>query len=131
MDPKEIMKTVLTHLEAGWNNADGAQFALPFAGYSDFVDIRGALHPNSPPAGIAGAHDGIFRSIYKGSRGKYELIQAVPIDNNTILAHARAELDAPVGPLAGKSNSTITLVLVQQEGAWKIRGFHNTLVVRH
>lgn len=131
MDPKEISKTIVAQLEAGWNNADGAQFALPFATQSDFVDIRGTLHPNSPAAAIGAEHDGIFASIYKGSRIRYEVAQATPIDTNTILAHARAELDAPVGPLAGKTNSTITLVLVQQEGDWKIRGFHNTLVFRH
>ncbi len=130
MNPKEISKTIAAQLETGWNNANGAQFALPFAAQSDFVDIRGALHPNSPAAVIGAEHDGIFASLYKSSKVKFSVIQANPIDTNTILAHIRASLDTPSGPLAGKTNSTITLVLVQQGGDWKIRGFHNTLVHR-
>ena len=34
----------------------------------------------------------------------------------------------PSGPLAGELNGLATLVLVEQDGAWRIAVFHNTLV---
>jgi hypothetical protein len=69
-------------------------------------------------------------SIYKDSKVIYQLLQAVPIGSQTILVNAQTELDAPFGPLAGKNFSTVTLILVQSEGTWKIRAFHNTLVAK-
>lgn len=45
-----------------------------------------------------------------------------------ILAHVRATLSAPGGPLAGEQASTITAVLLKNDDEWEITAFHNTLV---
>lgn len=127
MEAEQISTNILKTLEDGWNRANGTEFAQLFADTAEFVTIRGELHKSSSRKYLADAHQGIFSSIYKNSKVVYKLIQAVPIDKQTILVNAQSELDAPVGPLAGKSTSTITLILVQSDG-WRIRAFHNTLV---
>jgi uncharacterized protein (TIGR02246 family) len=130
MDAKEIAENILNILENGWNNASGTEFAKPFADTSEFVDIRGTLYKNATAKYVGEAHQGLFMSIYKDSKIKYDLIQSKVIDQNTILANASAALDAPTGPLAGKGTSTITLVITGSGDAWKIRAFHNTLVMK-
>jgi uncharacterized protein (TIGR02246 family) len=130
MEATEISTGILVTLENGWNNASGAEFAQPFADTCEFVTIKGELHKNSTTKYIADAHQGIFMSIYKGSKVDYQLLQAMYINNQTILVNAKTELDAPTGPLAGKNSSTVTLILVKSGNAWKIRSFHNTLVAK-
>lgn len=131
MDAKEIAQNILKTLESGWNNANGTEFAKPFADKSEFVDIRGTLYQNAAPQYVGEAHQGLFMSIYKDSKVKYDLIQSMLIDQNTILANASAALDAPTGPLAGKGTSTITMVITKSGDTWKIRAFHNTLVMKN
>ncbi len=131
MEAEQISKGILKTLETGWNHANGTEFAQHFADTAEFVTIRGELHKNSSRKYLADAHQGLFMSIYKDSKVIYQLLQAVPIDSQTILVNAQTELDAPVGPLAGKNFSTVTLILVQSGGTWKIRAFHNTLVAKN
>ncbi|MCC6866042.1 MAG: SgcJ/EcaC family oxidoreductase [Ignavibacteria bacterium] len=130
MDTKEITQNILAVMENGWNNTNGNEFAAPFKDISDFVDIRGVLHQNITRQKVADEHQGILMSIYKNSKVSYKCIQASLIDSNTILAHAGAELQAPTGPLAGKNSSVITLVLINSDGKWTIRAFHNTMVMK-
>lgn len=126
----EITETVLKTIETGWNTANGTTFALPFDDVSDFIDIRGTLHQKVTRQYIGEAHQGLFMSIYKDSKISYSLIQAHSIDQNTIFANAKAALDAPSGPLAGKTASTISLVINKSGNDWKIKAFHNSLVAK-
>ena len=130
METKAIAQDILKTLENGWNNANGTAFAQSFADSSEFVDIRGSLHQNATRQYLGEAHQGVFMSIYKDSKISYSLVQAQMIDENTILANAKAALDAPAGPLAGKSASTISMIIIKSGNDWKIRAFHNTLVVK-
>ncbi len=130
MEAKEITEPILKSMETGWNTANGTTFALHFDDVSDFVDIRGTLHQKVTRLYIGEAHQGLFMSIYKDSKISYSLIQAHSIDGNTIFANAKAVLDAPGGPLAGKSTSTISLVIIKSGTDWKIKAFHNTLVAK-
>jgi uncharacterized protein (TIGR02246 family) len=130
METKQIVDHILNTLESGWNNASGAEFAIPFAVASEFVDIRGTLHANATAQQIGQEHQGLFMSIYKDSKVVYIQVQSTLIDHNTIIAHANTELDAPVGPLAGKNGSTVSMVIIREGDQWKIRSFHNTLKLK-
>lgn len=130
MEAKAITEIMLKTLETGWNTANGNTFAIPFDDVSDFIDIRGTLHQKATRQYIGEAHQGLLMSIYKDSKISYSLIQAQSIDGNTIFANAKAALDAPGGPLAGKTASTISLVIVKSGNDWKIKAFHNTLVAK-
>jgi hypothetical protein len=48
--------------------------------------------------------------------------------SRVIVAHVRATLDAPGGPLAGEHASIITVVLLKHGGGYEITAFHNTLI---
>jgi uncharacterized protein (TIGR02246 family) len=98
----------------------------PFADDADFVNIRGE-HVRSREA-IARGHHGIFNTIYKGSRLRYEVIGARLLAATVLLAHAKSTLNAPSGPLAGEHRSLFSIVLVHDAGEWRIASFHNTLV---
>jgi len=126
----QIAENILSILENGWNNADGQHFAQPFASTSQFVDIRGVLHANASPAQLGVAHQGIFDTIYKGSRVKYLPIQTVTLSDSSFLLNVAATLDAPIGPLMGTNHSVITMLISKQENEWKILSFHNTLKAR-
>lgn len=128
MDINLIAQDILATLQRGWNSGSGSAFSEPFAGTCDFVTIRGELHQNASPHMLAEAHQGLFVSIYKGSKIVYSLIQAKAYAPDLIVVHAMSELDAPTGPLQGKNNSVISIILAKDADSWKIRSFHNTLV---
>lgn len=126
MDPKTTAQNLVQRLEDAWNAADGAAFAAPFTPDADFVNIRGELHSGTDA--IAAGHQGIFDTIYSGSRVEYAVHQAKRLDDDVILAHIRAALSVPGGPMAGDSQALATLVLVPNGDGHRIAAFHNTLV---
>jgi uncharacterized protein (TIGR02246 family) len=70
----------------------------------------------------------IFNTIYAGSVVRYQVARVRAIAPAVLVAHVKATLKAPTGPLAGEHSSLFTLVLVQDRNAWRIAAFHNTLV---
>ena len=127
-DDERIVSDLVAELEKAWNAADGARFARPFAEDADFVNIRGE-HLRTREV-IAKGHQAIFDTIYAGSVVRYQLAAVRAIAPAVLLAHVRATLKAPTGPLAGEHGSLFTLVLVQDQNAWSIAAFHNTLVTQ-
>jgi uncharacterized protein (TIGR02246 family) len=125
MDAQSIAETAVKRLEDAWNAADGAAFGAPFTPDADFVAIRGDLHSGEE---IAAGHQQIFETIYAGSTIRYTVLKARALDDRVILAHVEGELDAPVGPLAGQTNSLASVVLVDDGGEHRIAAFHNTLI---
>jgi uncharacterized protein (TIGR02246 family) len=123
---RAALESVVRHLEAAWNAADGGAFGAPFAPDADFVTIR-AEHYRGRKA-IAEGHAAIFRSIYAGSSVRYTVEAARLIRPDTALLHVRSALDAPAGPLAGHHGGLFTMVLTRQTGGWEIVALHNMLV---
>ncbi|HEX8693198.1 MAG TPA: SgcJ/EcaC family oxidoreductase [Longimicrobium sp.] len=125
-DPHSIAREIVGRLEEAWNAGDSPAFARPFADDADFVDIRGDHHRGREV--IAEGHRGIFASIYRGSRIRYEVTHARELADGVILAHSTGELEASSGPMAGRHRATQSLVLVRDGSEWRIAAFHNTLV---
>ena len=125
MTATDVATTIARQLEDGWNAADGAAYGAPFAEDADFVAIRGDLH--SGPA-IAAGHQAIFDSIYRGSTVRYEVVDAREIRGDVIVAHVRAHMHAPTGPLAGDNTAMGTMVLADDGDGHRIVAFHNPLV---
>ena len=125
-DPATIAATLFQQAEQAWNAADGAAFGALFTEESDFVNIRGEHHRGS--VAIARGHQGLFDTIYAGSRVRYEPELARSVAPGTIVALAAATLEVPAGPLQGVLNARMTVVITEQDGRWLITAFHNTLV---
>ena len=126
MHDNDMLTAAFEELQQAWNSGDGARFGEPFAEDADFVDIRGARHHGRGP--IAGGHQGIFDTIYRGSTVGYRVVDQAEIAEGCLLGTVDATLDVPEGPLAGVNRSTITAVMTRTDAGWKIRAFHNTLV---
>jgi uncharacterized protein (TIGR02246 family) len=122
---RAAVDTIVTHLETAWNSMDGDAFAAPFADDADFVNIR-AEHFRGRDA-IAAGHTAIFRSIYAGSTNRCTLESARLVRPDVALAHVRAVLDVPQGPLKGRHDARFSMVLTREPGGWEIAAFHNTL----
>ena len=116
---------ILRHLQDAWNAGDGAAFGAPMAEDADFVTIR-ADHLKGRNA-IVASHRHIFSSFYAGSRNELTLESARMIDERVALVHARSALQAPTGPLAGRHEARLSLVLVSLGRGWEITSFHITL----
>jgi len=128
IDGLEIVARMAGELERAWNTADGAAFARVFTEHADFINIRGEHFRGRDV--IAQGHQGIFDSIYNGSRVSYEPAGGDPIAPGVRVGRVRGHLRVPSGPLAGEVNALATLVLVEQEGEWRIAVFHNTVVAQ-
>jgi len=128
MNAAQICEPIVKHLEDAWNEMNGEKFSEPFTAQSDFINIRGMYISKGTKDKITEGHQAIFDSFYKDSKMKYEVADAEMFNEQTILAHIKAELNVPQGPLTGTHNSIITIVLIPENNEWKIRAFHNTLV---
>src|SRR5687767_6467005 len=117
-DTERIVSDLVGELEKAWNAADGAAFARHFADDADFVNIRGE-HFRTRDL-IAKGHQAIFNTIYAGSVVGYRVTAVRAIAPGIILAHAKATLKAPAGPLAGEHRSLFSVVVVQRNNAWTI-----------
>ena len=126
VNEKNILAAVFEELQEAWDSGDGARFGEPFAEDAGFADIRGARHRGQ--AEIAGGHQAIFDSIYRGSTVRFDVVDEAPLAEGCLLGTVEATLDVPEGPLAGMNRSTITAVMTRTDAGWKIRAFHNTLV---
>jgi uncharacterized protein (TIGR02246 family) len=127
--PSEVtaaVEAVMQRLERAWNSADGTAFGEAFTPDADFVAIRGDLHAGRDA--IVAGHQQILGTIYAGSTIRYQVLQARQLDDRVILAHVRAALSVPSGPLAGEQASTITAVLLESGDRREITAFHNTLI---
>ena len=126
MDATTIAETITKRLEEAWNAGDGAAFGAPFAPDGDFVNIRGDFH--SGRQDIAAGHQQIFDTIYAGSTVRYAAFKARELSDGIVLAHVRATLSVPTGPLTGEHHSLASIVLIPDADEHRIAAFHNTLV---
>ncbi len=121
---EQVARDIVGRLEQAWNAGDGDAFSAPFAEDADFVTVRGEFFRTR--ASIAQGHRLIFSTIYKGSVNRIELLRARAIGGGLIVAHARAMLSVPTGPLAGEHRAVMSMLLAQVDGGWEIETFHNT-----
>ena len=113
-------------LESAWNTGDSAGFTAPFAEDADFVNVLG-MHARGREAILAG-HEGIFRTVYAGSRVAYQVEGARLLRPDVALVHVQAGLDVPGGPMAGHHAARYSMVLTRDGGEWRIASFHNTFI---
>jgi uncharacterized protein (TIGR02246 family) len=109
----------------GWNQGSGEQFAAPYAEDADHVGFDGThLKGRSQ---IASFHQQLFDTWVKGSRlvGKVRSVRFLTPD--VALLHAvGGTVMAGQTDLAPERNSVQTLVIVRQNGEWRIAAFQNS-----
>lgn len=128
MNFQNITSEIFQRLEISWNESNGKDFGKEFSDNCDFVDITGTLHPGQCSSDIGKAHQQLFETIYYNSKIKYDVLQTSEINHNALITNVRAFLESPSGPLKGTTKSTITALIINVNGKWLIRAFHNTLM---
>lgn len=124
-DREPAFEHVLRRLQDAWNAGDGTAFGASMAEDADFVTIRADRLKGRDA--IVASHQHIFSTFYAGSRNELSLESARMIDDRVALVHARSLLQAPTGPLAGRHEARLSLVLVPADQGWEITSFHITL----
>ena len=122
----ETARLLAARLEEAWNAGDGVAFGAAFTADADFVTVRGELHQGREA--IARGHQGIFDSIYAGSRVEYTVVDTRTVRDGVGIAHLSAVLKVPAGPLAGDHRALATVVIVSGENGPELTAFHNTLI---
>lgn len=108
----------------GWNTADGAACARPFAPDADFTAITGLKVKGRDL--ISKGHDEILSTIYRGSRslGKVESMRFLRPDVAVADVTFRLSGDAL---LRGVEQTSCGLVCTKEEGDWSIAVFRNMI----
>ncbi len=119
-----VVAQITGQLRQAWNAADGAAYASGFTADASFVDIRGGFHQSR--AEIGAGHQKIFDTFYRGSTLD-ATVQLVRDLGDVVLAQVRLDLHAPHATLPPNDGSIATLVLLRDEGEWRIAHFQNTL----
>jgi len=63
-----------------------------------------------------------------GSRVGYTAESVRMLRPGVALAHVRATLAVPAGPMAGDHQARYSAVLTHDDGRWQIASFHNTFI---
>jgi len=119
---------IVRGLEEAWNAADAVRFASAFAEDADFVNVYGMHARGRQP--ILEGHQMIFRTIYAGSINSFTIRSARLLNEGVALVHLEAHLKVPQGVMAGEHRALPSMVLVRDNGVWKIAAFHNTFVAK-
>ena len=122
---RAAFEDVLQSLERAWNAGDAAAFGAAMSEDADFVTIR-ADHLCGRQAIVAN-HAHIFSTIYAGSRNRISLESVRRLGGDLAVVHARSVLEAPMGPLAGRHEATLSAVMQRGAETWQITSFHITL----
>ncbi len=119
-------ETIAAALMTAWNAGDAKAFACEFAADADFVNIF-ATHVTGRDE-IAQLHQTIFNTIYRGSKSTFSVEELRSLGEHAAVAHIRAHVDVPSGPLAGEVKTLATAVIVREGHDWRIAAFQNTRI---
>ena len=122
---EQSIKNILTSVETGWNEKNGARFASGFANVHDYIVVNGAYLPRLTQADNAKVHQQLFDTRFKNNRIKLvaDRINFYRPDLAMVTAIGAGYLDSEAVP---KDPTIImTLLVEKQKEGWKIISFHN------
>lgn len=122
---REAILDVVKRMENAWNAGDAEGFAAPMAESVDFITIR-ADHLRGRQA-VVDSHLDVLSTFYAGSTNHFNVESMRLLRKDVVLAHIRAVLEAPSGPLKGRHEAAYSLLLLEQDGKWEATSFHITL----
>ena len=122
---RQALTDVIKQMEDAWNGGDAEGFAAPMAENVDFITIR-ADHLRGREA-VVDSHKDVLSTFYAGSTNRFHVESLRMLREDVALAHVRAVLESPSGPLEGRHEATYSLVLLKDNGKWEATSFHITL----
>lgn len=106
----------------GWNAADGAACARPFAPDADFTAITGLKAKGRDV--IAKGHDEILSTLYRGSRNSAKIESIRFLRPDVAVADVTFRFVGDVRPF-GLEQSSCGMVCTKEDGVWYIAVFRN------
>ncbi len=116
---------VIKKMEEAWNAGDANGFAAPMSENVDFITIR-ADHLRGRQA-VVDSHIDVLSTFYAGSTNHFDVESVRQLRDGVVLAHVRAVLESPSGPLEGRHEATYSLVVLREGDQWEATSFHITL----
>jgi uncharacterized protein (TIGR02246 family) len=113
-------------METGWNMKSGEEFTKPFSEDSDYVVING-MHIKGRAAN-AKSHQYIFDTIYKDSSLVATIKQIRFLRPDVAVVHSESSLTFKSNGEEKKGSGIVTLVMIKNNGKWKIATFQNTSI---
>ncbi|MGW4827901.1 SgcJ/EcaC family oxidoreductase [Amycolatopsis sp. SB7-3] len=125
---KNEVLAVLGELADAWNEGDAAAYASHFTEDADYVTFFGMNMPGR--AIIESAHRALFEGPLRGSKlvsgGGEPKVRFVRPDVAIVVSGGGSSLSGGA-PEPGRE-STLTYVLVEEPGGWRVASFQNTRV---
>jgi uncharacterized protein (TIGR02246 family) len=127
-DPADAnaIRTLVNRMCEAWSRGDALAYADCFSNDSDYVTYNGMhLHGRRENADL---HHALFRGMLKGTRVSANIESLTFLSQDIALIHT-----AGSGAKRGRTDSGIrksiqTLIVVKQDGHWRIRSFQNTRI---
>ncbi|KDN22939.1 SgcJ/EcaC family oxidoreductase [Amycolatopsis rifamycinica] len=124
------VRDVLGRLVDAWNSGDAAAYGRLFTEDADYVTYFGRNLPGRET--IEGSHRALFEGPLKGSKltgslGGEAKVRFVRPDVAVVVVGGGSSLTGSEVADAGRE-STVSFVLVREEGEWLITAFQNTRV---
>lgn len=127
-DRQAEVLAVLDKLADAWNDGDAAAYASLFTEDADYVTFFGMNMPGR--AMIESAHRSLFEGPLKGSKlvagGGEPKVRFLRTDVAIVVSGGGSSLSDDK-PEPGRE-STLTHVLVEEPGGWRVASFQNTRV---
>ncbi|WP_410673442.1 SgcJ/EcaC family oxidoreductase [Amycolatopsis sp. cmx-4-68] len=124
------VRAVLGRLTQAWNDGDAAAYGRLFTDDADYVTFFGLNFPGREA--IESSHRALFEGPLKGSKltgalGATAKVRFVRPDVTVVVAGGGSSLTGTDTPDEGRE-STVSFVLVREDGEWLITAFQNTRV---
>ncbi|AGM04644.1 SgcJ/EcaC family oxidoreductase [Amycolatopsis keratiniphila] len=127
-DRQNEVLAVLGELADAWNAGDAAAYASHFTEDADYVTFFGMNMPGR--ATIESAHRALFEGPLRGSKlvsgGGEPKVRFVRPDVAIVVSGGGSSLSG--GEPGPGRESTLTYVLVEESGGWRVASFQNTRV---
>ncbi|MEV6640492.1 SgcJ/EcaC family oxidoreductase [Amycolatopsis sp. NPDC051371] len=124
------VRAVLGRLTEAWNSADAAAYGRLFTEDADYVTFFGMNFPGREA--IESSHRALFEGPLKGSKltgrlGASANVRFVRPDVAVVVAGGGSSVTGADTADEGR-DSTVSFVLVREDGEWLITAFQNTRV---
>jgi uncharacterized protein (TIGR02246 family) len=122
---EQAIRTIVSTMEAGWNNKNGESFSSVFADVHDYIVVNGFYFPGFTRQGNAAAHQGLFNGVYKTVDIRLNVDKISFVRNDLALIHVlggsyQKGTTPPADPMI-----IMTILAEKKNDSWKIISFHN------
>ena len=124
---EQAITTLYREMMDAWNRSSGADFASLMTQDVEFIGFDGTWFHGK--GDVAAAHQALFDTHLKGTRLTGGVVKIRLLSPDVAIVHARGNT-----VMHGKSaaeparDSLQTLVVVHQDGAWRMTAFQNTRI---